>query len=146
MKNYHKALPYILAAIALPVFSLALIWIAYFGYEFIQQQRITAHIAALKCPEDYKTEDEKMSAFNDFSNSYASANPKAYGDWHVFLAGRADFLIKHHCTATLMRFGYDGVSPIGAQLRQQLITAMEAALGATLRAESSSSPTQGSSR
>ncbi|MSU74612.1 hypothetical protein EXS57_02425 [Candidatus Kaiserbacteria bacterium] len=88
------------------------------------QKAAAERIVGLKCPEDYKTQDEKVHAFLDFLNDYVTANPKAKGDIAVIDAGRTDFLITRHCTSTLMNFGYDGVSPIDARVRQELITTM----------------------
>lgn len=89
-----------------------------------QEATAIAHIASLKCPEDYKTEDEKVNALLSFFNNYVDAHPEVKGDIKAFMTGRTDFLIEHNCIATLINFGYDGKSPIDAQVRQELITAM----------------------
>lgn len=94
------------------------------SYTLETKKAAVDRIAALKCPEDYKTQDEKGYALLDFFNDYVTANPKAKGNIAIIDAGRTDFLILRHCTSTLMRFGYDGVSTIDAQIRQQLITTM----------------------
>lgn len=94
-----------------------------------EQEVATARIADLMCPEDYQTTDERAAAFASFAENYVIVNPEAYGNDSAFTVGRADFLISHYCTDTLMNFGYDGVSPIDANIRQELITAMNVDAG-----------------
>jgi hypothetical protein len=89
-----------------------------------EQSVAMAQITALKCPEAYTTEDEKMQAYLAFGENLVKANPKAKGDIVAYDTARTDFLIERHCTATLTNFGYDGISPINAQTRQEIIVAM----------------------
>ena len=90
------------------------------GLFFISQ----THSSQFKCPEAYKSDADKMQAFLAWGEDFVKANPKAKGDLGAYDTARTDFLIGQHCTATLKNFGYDGVSPIDATVRQEIIAVM----------------------
>ncbi len=85
-----------------------------------EQKAAVAGIAALKCPEAYANDVERAKAFYEYFDYFFTVYPNKHGmyDWD---AGRMDFLISHHCTTTLVAYGYDGTSPIDSAIRQKLI-------------------------
>ena len=89
-----------------------------------EQKAAAAAIAALKCPEAYANDVERAKAFYKYVDYYFTEYPTKSAetvgeyDWDT---GRIDFLISHHCKDTLIKFGYDGTSPIDSTVKQELI-------------------------
>lgn len=57
---------------------------------------------ALKCPDDYATNEEQVAAFDKWTNDFYDANPEAtITDWS---AARRQFWVNNNCTAALQRY------------------------------------------
>lgn len=89
------------------------------------QKAAVMHLNALKCPESYSTEEQKLNAFLEFTEAYVDLHPEVRGNEDAYFAGRADFLIEHKCVSTLMNLGYDGLIPLGGDLREGVIANMK---------------------
>ena len=56
-------------------------------------------VSSTLCPEDYRTETEKINALADFMGSYMKNNPDATVE--QLLTSRYEFLVSHSCNQTL---------------------------------------------
>jgi hypothetical protein len=55
-----------------------------------------------KCPDDYKTSEEQMTALNEWTNNFYDDHPGAsLGDWN---RARYQFWVDNRCTEALKRY------------------------------------------
>lgn len=109
------------------VIAIALLGAFMYGniLKYSKREGAEKSIEALRCPEFYKTDLERVRAFADFAEYYVDVNPGVRGDVGAYLRGRLDFLIERNCVSTLMNLGYDGYTPIDSKVREKLLVSMK---------------------
>ena len=75
------------------------------GYLYISKpfpERQRTEFADLKCPDDYKTDEERNYAFDDFVSFYYEYNPS--GSFDYLAESRIEFYRRNDCSQALDRF------------------------------------------
>ena len=74
----------------------------YFSYKPQDKPRQRTSFSDLKCPDDYQTDEERNTAFQNFVDYFYEYNPS--GSLDYLAESRIEFYARKNCTATLQRF------------------------------------------